>query len=481
MNELTISLDGSSTKPLYEQIYEYLKTEIQSGGLPCGIRLPSTRKLSQYLEVSRSTVNLAYEQLLSEGYIENRPCRGFFVNNLTGLYQIRQVSREKPVYQEQKERPFLFDFSPSGVELEKFPDKTWTRLYRGILSEQAENLLQIGDPQGDVELREALCSYLFQARGVRCKADQIVVGAGNDFLLMLLSLLLKENVRQDLSEEKSMLPVSKEISCAMEEITYKKAYDILKMLGITMYPVAMDSGGLDINELKKKDADLAYVMPSHQYPLGTVMPLTRRMDLLNWASLREGRYLIEDDYDSEFRYRGKPIPALQGYDTRGKVIYIGTFSKSIASAIRISFMILPDSLLPAYNRIGKRISNTVSRIDQKVLKEFLTQGHYERHLNRMRGVYRGKRNCLLEQMKKLKGICSVAGEDAGTHILVRMENGMTDDEAARQAEKYGVKVYTLKNWCIREIGCSRKLVLGYATMKEEEIIQAVDRLVQAWS
>lgn len=469
MNELTISLDGNSTKPLYEQIYEYLKTEIQSGGLPCGIRLPSTRKLSQYLEVSRSTVNLAYEQLLSEGYIENRPCRGFFVNNLTGLYQIRQADKEKPVSQKKKEKTFLFDFSPSGVELEKFPDKTWTRLYRGILSEQAEELLQIGDPQGDVELREALCSYLFQARGVRCKADQIVVGAGNDFLLMLLSLLLREKEEQ------------KEISCAMEEITYKKAYDILKMLGITMYPVSMDSGGLDIQDLENKDADLAYVMPSHQYPLGTVMPLTRRMELLNWASLRERRYLIEDDYDSEFRYRGKPIPALQGYDTQGKVIYIGTFSKSIASAIRISFMILPDSLLPAYNRIGKRISNTVSRVDQKVLKEFLTQGHYERHLNRMRGVYRGKRNCLLEQMKKLKGICTVAGEDAGTHILVRMENGMTDDEAAKRAEGYGVKVYTLKNWCIREIGCSRKLVLGYATMKEEEIIQAVDRLVQAWS
>ena len=469
MNELTISLDGNSTKPLYEQIYEYLKTEIQSGGLPCGIRLPSTRKLSQYLEVSRSTVNLAYEQLLSEGYIENRPCRGFFVNNLTGLYQIRQADKEKTVCQEKKEKAFLFDFSPSGVELEKFPDKTWTRLYRGILSEQAEELLQIGDPQGDVELREALCSYLFQARGVRCKAEQIVVGAGNDFLLMLLSLLLKEKEEQ------------KEISCAMEEITYKKAYDILKMLGITMYPVSMDSGGLDIQDLENTDADLAYVMPSHQYPLGTVMPLTRRMELLNWASLREGRYLIEDDYDSEFRYRGKPIPALQGYDTQGKVIYIGTFSKSIASAIRISFMILPDSLLPSYNRIGKRISNTVSRVDQKVLKEFLTQGHYERHLNRMRGVYRGKRNCLLEQMKKLKGICTVAGEDAGTHILVRMENGMTDDEAAKQAEGYGVKVYTLKNWCIREIGYSRKLVLGYATMKEEEIIQAVDRLVQAWS
>lgn len=469
MNELTISLDGNSTKPLYEQIYEYLKTEIQSGGLPCGIRLPSTRKLSQYLEVSRSTVNLAYEQLLSEGYIENRPCRGFFVNNLTGLYQIRQADKEKSVRQEKKEKAFLFDFSPAGVELEKFPDKTWTRLYRGILSEQAEDLLQIGDPQGDVELREALCTYLFQARGVRCKADQIVVGAGNDFLLMLLSLLLREKEEQ------------KGISCAMEEITYKKAYDILKMLGITMYPVAMDLSGLDIHDLENKDADLAYVMPSHQYPLGTVMPLTRRMELLNWASLREGRYLIEDDYDSEFRYRGKPIPALQGYDTQGKVIYIGTFSKSIASAIRISFMILPDALLPAYNRIGKRISNTVSRVDQKVLKEFLTQGHYERHLNRMRGVYRGKRNCLLEQMKKLKGICTVAGEDAGTHILVRMENGMTDDEAAKQAEEYGVKVYTLKNWCIREIGCSRKLVLGYATMKEEEIIQAVDRLVQAWS
>ncbi|MGN0353908.1 MAG: PLP-dependent aminotransferase family protein [Muricoprocola sp.] len=469
MNELTISLDGNSAKPLYEQIYEYLKTEIQSGGLPCGVRLPSTRKLSQYLEVSRSTVNLAYEQLLSEGYIENRPCRGFFVNNVTGLYQIRQETKEKSVCQEQKERPYLFDFSPSGVELEKFPDKTWTRLYRGILSEQAENLLQIGNPQGDVELREALCSYLFQARGVRCKSDQIVVGAGNDFLLMLLSLLLKEKVG------------NKEISCAMEEITYKKAYDIFKMLGITMHPVAMDFCGMDIHDLEKKDADLAYVMPSHQYPLGTVMPLTRRMELLNWASLREGRYLIEDDYDSEFRYKGKPIPALQGYDTRGKVIYIGSFSKSIASAIRISFMILPDSLLEVYNKIGKRISNTVSRVDQKVLKEFLTQGYYERHLNRMRGVYRGKRNCLLEQMKKLKGICSVTGEDAGTHILVRMENGMTDDEAAKQAEEYGVKVYTLKNWCIREIGCNRKLVLGYATMKEEDIIQAVDRLVQAWS
>lgn len=466
MNELTISLDVNSDVPLYEQIYKYIKKDIQSGGLPFGKRLPSTRKLAKFLQVSRTTVDMAYEQLVSEGYIEAEPYKGYFVSELEGIYRIETEQVKKSGLHQVQEVSYEFDFSPNGVDLNSFPHNTWRKLSKNILLEENKLLFQLGDPQGEWELRSTIAEYLYQARGVKAVPEQIVVGAGNDFLLLLLC---------------SMLGTGRTI--AMESVTYRKAYDLFCNLSYSVQVVGMDDSGMKVDELMRTDAQIAYVMPSHQYPLGIVMPVKRRMQLLTWAAGGEERYIIEDDYDSEFRYKGKPIPALQGYDRNDKVIYIGTFSKSIAPAIRVSYMVLPKKMLGLYQEKGRMISSTVSRVDQMLIAGFLNEGYYERHLNKMRGVYKSRHDVLLEELKKFRGICQVSGENAGVHVLLTFTNGMTEQQALERAVNAGVKVYGLSRYYVGK-SCDVKeghtVILGYANLDEEEIRAAAASLAKAW-
>ena len=232
---------------------------------------------------------------------------------------------------------------------------------------------------------------------MNCRTEQIIVGAGNDYLLMLLSVILGRGHK-----------------VAMENPTYISAYRCFAKLGYAMCTISMDEAGMRPAELEKSGADLAYIMPSHQFPMGMVMPMKRRMQLLAWASRENGRYLIEDDYDSEFRYKGRPIPALQGNDTEGKVIYLGTFSRAIAPSIRISYMVLPETLLPAYEENGRCFSATVSKTDQKILEEFMRSGAFERHLNRMRAQYKGKHDLLIRLLKEFGREYTVSGENAAS-------------------------------------------------------------------
>ena len=432
MTELTISLETGSGRPLYEQIYNHIKTEILNGGLPFQKRLPSTRKLAQYLQVSRSTVDMAYEQLLSEGYIESIPCRGYFVSELDGIY--KGVLQEKGEVRraERKKEHYRFDFSPNGVDLDSFPHNAWRKLSRAILQADEKELFMLGEPAGEPELRNTIAAHLHQSRGVNCLPEQVVVGAGTDYLLMLLQAVFGENR-----------------SIAMENPTYKKAYRVLENLGNSMQVIDMDRSGINVEKLEASGAEIAYVMPSHQYPLGTVMPIKRRLELLKWADGSERRYIVEDDYDSEFRYKGKPIPALQGYDSHGKVIYIGTFSKSIAPAIRVSYLVLPEKLLRLYEERGTAFSSTVSRVDQRIVAGFLKEGYYERHLNKMRAVYKSRHDVLLDGLKEIPDI-EVSGENAGVHLLVRFRNGKTEAEACAQAKQAGIHVYGLSDYYVRE-------------------------------
>ena len=278
---------------------------------------------------------------------------------------------------------------------------------------------------------------------------------------------------------------------AMETPTYKHAYRIFGQLGFDLCTVPMDASGMQVSVLESSGAEIAYVMPSHQYPLGIVMPIKRRLELLSWAARKEGRYIIEDDYDSEFRYKGKPIPALRGTDQRDKVIYLGTFSKSIAPAIRISYLVLPEGLLQNCENALQKFSSTVSRIDQMTLDQFLKEGYFERHLNRMRSIYGRKHELLLGELKRMNSFCRVTGEHAGVHLLVEFTNGMTEREGIERAKDQGVKVYPLSEYEIRNLDSDKKyqgqmcqrptVILGYATLSEDEIIEASARLHKAWS
>lgn len=463
MYEIMLHLDGSSGKNLYEQIYEYIKGEIQKGNIRRGERLPSTRILARQLEISRSTAQLAYEQLLSEGYIEAVPCKGYFVCQIEELYRLESEPQAVEKETGNVSGEYRYDFTSNGIDLEHFPFATWRKLSREVLQDDQKRLFHLGDAKGEPELRAAIGSYLHQARGVNVQPSQIILGAGNDYLLMLLSRMLGTEHR-----------------IAMESPTYRHAYQVFQRLGYDCCTISMDRSGMNVQELRESGADIAYVMPSHQYPMGIVMPIRRRQELLQWAAEGPERYIIEDDYDSEFRYVGKPIPSLQGSDSHQNVIYIGTFSKSIAPAIRISYLVLPQPLLERYEQVGRSFSCTVSRIDQKMVQLFMERGYYERHLNKMRALYKNKHDVLLAEVKKIKGVKKILGDRSGVHILLQFPAGTSEQEKIDQAAKAGVKVYPLSEYCIDKRKQEPTILLGYASLSEQEITEGVRLLAENW-
>lgn len=475
---LTISIDTKSKEPIYEQIYKYIREEVVNGNIPCGTRLPSSRGMATHLEVSRNTVDMAYGQLLSEGYIESVPKKGYFVSALDTLYsegiyiqgisELEEDSEKEYMDRQDKEKEYQIDFSPSGVDMDYFPYGKWRKLMRECLIDDNKELFLSGKHQGDIDLRKAVQNYLHQSRGVRCKPSQIIIGAGSDYMLLLLSRIL-----------------SGEQHIAMENPVYKQAYTIFNSVGYPITPVSLDEQGIRIDVLEKSDANLVYVTPSHHFPLGTVMSVNRKQKLLSWASKKEERYIIEDDYDSEFRYFGKPIPALQSQDPFGKVIYVGTLSKAIAPGIRMSYMVLPESLMEQYYKSAGFYFSTVSRIDQRVISQFFIQGHFERHLNRMRKIYKTKHDILLQELKEAGLPIRISGESAGLHFLLEfgektLEAADVEKRLVELAKKQGIKVYALSDYYIREEERVPTILIGFSRLKESELAEGVKALKKAW-
>lgn len=468
MYDMTIELRGDIDKCLYEQIYDYIKAEIKEGKLMAGERLPSTRSLAEYLQVARSTVEYAYEQLLGEGYIEARPYRGYFVCAMEELFHMDETVRQPAEDQgkqdgERESAAWEYNFSPHEIDMAGFPFGVWKKITRNILTDGNSELFARGEAQGDYDLRETVSRYLHSSRGVNCSPEQIIVGAGNDYLLMLLEKILGRHVR-----------------IAMENPTYIRTYRIFQSFAYDIVTVDMDGNGMRPDCLIREDVKAAYVMPSHQFPMGTVMPIGRRMELLKWASGGEDRYLIEDDYDSEFRYNGKPIPALLASDRQGKVIYIGTFSKAIAPAIRVSFMVLPQPLLARYRRECSFYSCTVSRIDQRILNEFIRDGYFERHLNKMRKIYRAKQELLLRCLEPFKGAFTISGENTGLHLILTAKGGETEAELLEKAGREKVKVYGLSENMVEECHGKATVLLGFGGLTQEQIVEGMERLKRAW-
>ena len=479
MYDMTIRLQTNGNKCLYEQIYEHIRQEIREGKLLAGERLPSTRSLAEYLQIARSTVEYAYDQLLSEGYIEARPYRGYFVCPLEELFQLEDNLRDQSGHSfagmEEKQQSaegescegvqdrILYDFSPHEIDMSGFPFGVWKRITRNILTDGNSELFSQGEPQGDYDLRMTISRYLHSSRGVNCTPEQIIVGAGNDYLLLLLEKILGRHVK-----------------IAMENPTYKRAYQIFQSFAYPVVTVDTDENGMKVSDLVTKDVRVAYVMPSHQFPMGTVMPIGRRRELLKWAGKGKDRYLIEDDYDSEFRYRGKPIPSLQASDEHGKVIYIGTFSKAIAPAIRVGYMVLPEELLRKYREECYFYSCTVSRIDQRILNEFIKEGYFERHLNKMRKIYRSKHDLLLDCLRPFEERFRISGEHAGLYLLLTARDDTTEKTFTHTAGRQGVKVYGLSDSLVAEAPGKASILLGFGGLSEADIITGTRLLQDAW-
>lgn len=472
-----ITVDEQLKAPLYAQIYTQIREDIIEGRLPAGGRLPSSRMLAKQLQISRGTVETAYDQLMSEGYIEGQAGRGCFVCRLEHVVRLREA--KIPAVSAADERDTVtvrprYDCSPFGIDTALFPHATWQRLHRRVATEQRAALYESGEVQGEESLRAAIAAYLYQARQVHCTTQQIIIGAGADYLLLLLGQLLPKGLR-----------------IAMEQPVYPKACRLLTGQGFTVCQVSGDKQGMRTDALREQTVQVAYTMPSHQFPLGTVMPLARRLELIEWAAEVPGRYIIEDDYDSEFRYRGKPLPALQGYDRHQCVIYIGTFSKSITPSIRIGYLVLPPALLKLYQKQQEGLANTVSKQEQLTAALFLSEGFFERHINRMRLIYKQRYEALCDSLAAYPGLL-LERSDSGLHVNVRLPH-MGTTEAVKRAACYGVRVYPVENdeseekedmedmeEAVETEKRSAHLMIGFSALSCEELTEAVLLLAEAW-
>ena len=464
---ITPNIDNTLKLPVYTQIYKYIRQEIENGNLKRGDKMPSTRVLSNHLSVSRNTIDMAYGQLMDEGYIESSPKRGYFVCDISTHLMSIMPLENKPVVQEHSATEYAYDFTPYGVDLENFPINTWRKSMRDILYDDRNlELFASGHKQGDFEFREAIAAYLHQSRGVNCTPEQIVVGAGIDYLLLLLSQLLGNNA-----------------VIAMENPSYMQAWRILTQLGKSVESVELDKHGMCVDQLRQSSANIAYVTPSHHFPMGTIMPIKRRQEMLSWAYEKDDRYIIEDDYDSEFRYKGKPIPSLQGIDTQQKVIYLGTFTKAIAPSIRIAYMILPQTLLQKYQATLSFYSNTVPRTEQRQLTEFMNNGHFERHLNRMRNIYKTKRDYILGVLEPYMDQIEIYGMDSGLHMLIYFKSQLAEEDLTQKAIDAKLHIIPLSNYCIATLADRRyksTIILGYAALNMEQLKAGMQRFIECY-
>lgn len=462
MDILNINLDYSSSIPLYIQIYKFFKEEIQKGNLKSKSKLPSKRKLSSYLGISQNTIESAYGQLEVEGYINSIEKRGYFVSELNEVIDIKEKEKEK----ENKKRGNLYkyEFFSSRVDLESFPFSIWKKINKEIMNEENKEFLQIGHSQGDYNLRETIGNYLKYSRGVNTRAENIIIGAGTEYLIQLLINLLGDGKRY-----------------GMEEPGYYKIRKILETVNIKAKAIEIDNQGINIDRLNEENCDVIHITPSHQFPTGVVMPIKRRMELLKWAKEKEGRYIIEDDYDSEFRFEGRPIPALQSLDGDGKVIYIGTFSKSFIPSMRIAYMVLPNELIKIYRNKFSFYACTVSRQSQQAINKFIEEGYFERHLNRMRNTYKKKREFLVNRIKEDFKDTEIIGTNAGLHLLIKVNNGLSEEELIEKAKKVKIRILGISNSYLENKSKEAIVFLGYGNLSIEEMDKALDLLKKAWN
>ncbi|MFA6308951.1 MAG: PLP-dependent aminotransferase family protein [Clostridia bacterium] len=464
MNMITIRLNQYSSEPIYEQLYGYIKSEITAGNYTFNTKLPSKRQLSAHLQCSQNTVQNAYHQLVAEGYVVSKPKSGFYVCKLDGIVSIPDKSVVSPD-NSFSESSYRYDFSHNGVDRESFPFSTWRKLTNDIISEYDSDLLKTGNSQGDFNLRDSITKYLHNSRGVVCNPQQVIISSGTEFLMQLLIQLFDKNC-----------------VFALENPGYEKLNMIFKSNGSKFKALPLDESGMIPDALIKNKAEVVCITPSHQFPTGNIMPINRRIQLLNWANEKSERYIIEDDYDSEFKYSGKPIPSLQGLDSGGKVIYLGSLSKSLTPAIRISYMILPEELLKIYNKKLNFYICPVPTIEQKTFYRFINDGYFERHLNKMRNIYKKKRENLVTAIRQLLPDTEISGANVGLHLILKINNGMSESQLIKTAQNRGVKVYGISQFFLNNINKTRQssLLLGFATLKEDEIFKAVHLLKLAW-
>jgi GntR family transcriptional regulator/MocR family aminotransferase len=481
--ELRIPLDPAAVEPLHQQVYRGVREAILSGSLPAGAQLPSSRRLADDLAVSRTTVLVAFSQLVAEGYIVGAVGSGSYVASQIPdhLLQVRDRTppavrvestavalsqRVRAIVRRPKRSPHNYPgaFWTGVPPLDEFPLKIWSRIAARRLRDLTTLQLLHSSSAGHAPLREAIVTHLAAARGVRCDASQIIiVSSAQEGLDVACRTLIDEG-------EPAWL----------EDPCWGGSRGALISAGARVVPVPVDRNGLDVDRgiALAPDARLVYVSPSHQYPLGVTLSLERRLSLLAWAA-RSNSWIVEDDYDSEYRYTGRPITALQGLDRSGRVLYLGTFNKTIFPALRIAYLVVPPALLDPILRMRGIGGQHVPAVEQLILTDFIMEGHFARHLRRMRAIGKERRDALISAAERdLRGLLEVEKTETGLHTVGWLPSGVDDVAASVAADKHKVETAPLSR-CYHSRCPKPGLVLGYAGLKPHEISSAVRRLAAA--
>ena len=457
---LTYDLNKRGSTPLYDYLYQCIRQDIITGVLHAGERLPSKRTLAQHLSVGIITVANAYAQLAVEGYITSKEKQGYFVEDVTG-YRLRH-QQSAPTLPETPEKEYFADFKANRISLQNFPLATWTRLMRETLSLQNDELLKTVPYNGVYELRKAISDYLAHNRAMQVDPAQIIIGAGTEYLYSRLLQMF-----------------GPACTFAIEDPGYKKFASISASFGNPWKYIPIDDSGLKIDKLEESGADVVHISPANHFPTGIVMPVTRRLELFEWVNRIRKRYIIEDDYDSEFRYNGRFILPLYAQDTQNRVIYMNTFSKSLVPSLRISYMVLPRRLLKRYEETMSFYSCTVSSFEQYTLARFIAAGYFERHINKMKNYYREQRRQILAALQAcpLAQISTITERNAGTHFLLHIATKLTEEEVRQAAHAKDMHLSFYSDYSYRkmeEAGCT--LVINYAGIPSENIAEVVKRL-----
>jgi GntR family transcriptional regulator / MocR family aminotransferase len=483
-----ITLDDKSDAPLYRQIYEVIRRSILSGGLHSGRQLPASRLLAKQLGVSRMTVVNAYEQLLAEGYLEGRSGAGTFVAarlpeeflQASGFERLERQEKHLPrkvmlseygskLAQDSKTilrhhcATALVPFQHGVAAVEEFPFGVWAKIAQRWQKRPPAPILSYGDAVGFQPLRDAVAGHLAAARGVRCTPEQIIITNGTQQALDLIGRIF----------------LSRSDDVCLEDPGYIGARDIFTATGARIVPVPIDDEGFDLQKARKRStkARLIYVTPSHQFPLGVTMSLARRLSLLEWTRERDA-FVIEDDYNSEYRYGGRPLASLQGLDRDGRVIYIGTFSKTIFPALRLGYLVAPTDLIEVFAAARALTDLHSPSIEQAILAEFIAERHFARHIRRMRALYEERQQILVEEARKyFKGMLDVAPAEAGMHLIGWLPEGIGDREVSRRAAEAELNLAPVSAYCISQ-KLRGGLLLGYTAFNGKQIRQGVKKLAQ---
>lgn len=459
----------STENPLYEALYNAIRNDILEGKLKSGEKLPSKRKMAANNGISIITVENAYGLLLSEGYIHSRPKSGFYVCYIPDAAyapqnEIRTVV-ESAHRDEGHRTELAADFSNNQTPADLFPFEAWSKAARASLMVQRDKLLENSPSCGIMQLRQSIAQHLKEYRGLVVDPDSIVVGAGSEYLYGLIVQL-----------------IGRSCTYGIEDPGYMKQELVYKAQGVKLQYLNLDEKGLRADQLDSKGVQVVHTTPSHQYPTGIVMPISRRYELLAWASSAEGRYIIEDDYDSELRLDGRPIPSFKSIDREGCVIYVNTFSKTLCSTVRISYMVLPHRLMQRFKEGLSFYSCTVSTFEQYTLLGFMQSGRLATHINRLRTYYRRKRDAFIKALREssLGDRISISGDKAGLHFIMKVRTVIPEHIVVEKAKSNGIGLCPVSGFRRNGESETNAFVMNYATLDLDAMDDIVDRLCRSF-